>query len=102
MFVHILKDCECKLLYWYDRHWGDRWKEDSWVQRERTESLKAGQVIEAIDVRPSDTSDNCCHVDVTFMADMTNSYLDVPRKCIEVSEEDPEPETRDRSRRISH
>jgi len=88
MFVHVLKECECTLSFWYDRHWGDRWKDDAWEKRKRQETLKAGQVIKAERVRPSATHQDRCHIDVTFMAEMTNCYMGVPRDCIEIAEGD--------------
>jgi len=89
MFVHVLKECECTLLFWHDRHWGDRWKDDAWEKRKQQATLKAGQVIEAVRVRPSAKRPRCCHIDVTFMADMTNRYLGVPWDCIEILERKP-------------
>jgi hypothetical protein len=86
MFVNILKECECRLVFWYDQHWVDRWKDDDWVKKERQEMLKAGQRIEAVAVRPSATHDDRCCIDVTFMGDMTNCYMDVPCDYIEIVE----------------
>lgn len=90
MFVRVLRECQCTLSYWYDRHWGDRWKDDAWEKRKREETLKVGQVIEAVRVRPSTTRQDRCHIDVISMGDMTNSYLGVPRNCVEIVDEDPE------------
>ena len=90
MFVRVLKECQCTLSFWYDRHWGDRWKDDAWEKRKRQEPLKVGQAIEAARVRPSTKRPGCCRIDVSFMADMTNRYLGVPWDCIEILEGKPE------------
>jgi hypothetical protein len=87
MLVRVLRECQCTLSFWYDRHWGDRWKDDVWVERERQETLKSGQEINAVRVRPSAMNEDCCDIDVSFMGDdMTNCYRGVPWECIEVIE----------------
>jgi hypothetical protein len=86
MLVHVLKECQCLLSFWHDRNWGDRWKNDAWEKREQQETLKAGLEIKAVTVRPSATNQDRCDIDVAFMEDMMNCYLDVPRDCIEIVE----------------
>lgn len=90
MFVRILKECQSTFSFWYDRHWGDRWKDDAWEKRKRPETLTAGQVIEAVRIRPSIKRTDCCRIDVSFMGDMRNRYLGVPWNCIEILERKPE------------
>ncbi|MBU0965688.1 MAG: hypothetical protein KKA54_04825 [Proteobacteria bacterium] len=89
MFIRVLKECRCTLSYWHDRHWGDRWKNDAWEKRERQETLKAGQLIKAVRVRPSDNHQDHCHIN-TSLGDMPEGYLNVPWNCIEIVEGDPE------------
>ena len=84
MFVRVLKKCQCTLSFWYDRNWGDQWKDDDWEKRKRQETLEAGQVIDAIKVRRSAKRPSRCQIDVNFMGDLTNRYLSVPWDCIEI------------------
>ena len=86
MFVRVIKQCECTLSFWHDRNWGNRWKNDDWEQKEQQEILKPDQKIEALRVRPMPNKRNHCCIDVVFMGDMINTYMDVPRDCIETDE----------------
>ncbi len=91
MFVRVLKESRCTFSYWYDRNWGDRWKDDAWEARERPESLKAGQVFKAERIRPSAKLAARADIEIVFMAEMSNSYVGVPYDCIEIVEAVQEP-----------
>lgn len=43
-------------------------------------------MINSLGVHPSGIHPDQCHIDVMFMGDMTNYYMNVPRECI--AEED--------------
>lgn len=75
MFVRILKDCTCTFTFWVDEHQFDRWKDDLWKKHRREETLKAGQVIRAVRVRPSKVRG--CKIYAPSKGGM-NRYLSVP------------------------
>lgn len=96
MDIRVVKGCQCTLSFWHDRNGGDRWKKDDWRKMTRQETLKPGQVIEALRVIPSASDAGRCSIEVPFMADMANSYLDVLQNCIE-NLEAPAAKTKGRS-----
>jgi len=84
MLVHVLKECQCTLSYWSDRHSLDQWKDEAWAERTKTETLKVGQVIKAVKVCTSVTRQDHYLIDFLSVEGMKNCYLDVPWDSIEI------------------
>jgi hypothetical protein len=88
MIVRITKECECRHTFWHDTHWGDRWKDDNWVEMTRKETLNEGQMIHAFRIRPSTKRPGCCRISVS-LGEEPESYFRVPWECIEILEDEP-------------